>query len=384
MTLTAPGPGPHLPPRPPALRWRRRGQLGGVLLAVLAGHAWLIGPVRTPLGRPPEHSTAIQLVTLPSPAAAPLPAEGPSAGPEAVPEPPPPPAPPAEEPPTPPRRPDDRPIDWTAGPRPPESVTGTEPPEPEASAPPAPTPGLVGDAQSDEGGPPPTYRTVPPAQTFKLDYRIERGDDAGVGQLSFQPLEGGQYTARLSGVIDNKALLDWVSRGSFDDAGVAPQRMAEHQRGLEVRAVNFQRDKSVISFSSSTRAFALFGGAQDRVSLLLQLVAIAEAQPGGGLRPGQRIRLQVAGSRGQATDWVFEVLGDERIEPNGSPIDTVHLQREPTQPYDQRVEVWLARAAGHLPVGLRFTTVPGKESTAFWLSGPLPVAAGTAASAARP
>jgi uncharacterized protein DUF3108 len=383
MTLTAPGPGPHLPPRPPALRWRRRGQLGAVLLAVLAGHAWLIGPFRMPLGRAPVPSAVIQLVTLP-PAASPKPADDDRSATPAEPEqPPPPPAPPVTETPTPPQPPDDRPIDWMAGPRAPESVAGTEPLPPEPPAPAAPVPGLVNGANLGAGSPPPVYLTVRPAQAFKLDYRLERGDEAGVGQLSLELEPGGRYVARFFGVIDNKPLTDWISRGGFNSAGVAPQRMVERQRGSEVRAVNFQRDQGVISFSSSTRAVMLFDGAQDRVSLLLQLVAIAEAQP-DGLHAGQRIRMQVANGRGQTVDWVFDVLGDERIEPQGTPIEAVHLQREPTQPYDQRVEVWLARHAGHLPVGLRFTPVPGKESTAYWLQGALPAVPPGAASAARP
>ena len=385
MSLTAPGPGPRLPRRPPDERRRRRGRLGAVLLAVLLMHAWLIGPIRTPLGRPPIRLPTIQLVN-PTPAAAPLPANDQAAPSVAEPAPPPPlPAPQPDETPTPPSPPDDRPIDWLAGPRPPEYVTGTGPEtdEPAPSAPAAPAPGLVGDAGSDSGGPPPVYRTVQPTQPFKLDYRVERGDDAGVGALAFELDPSGHYVARFFGVIDKKALVDLASRGGFDSAGLAPQRMAERSRGMDVRAANFQRDRGVISFSSSTRSYSLFDGAQDRVSVLLQLMAIAEAQP-GGLRPGQQIRLQVASPRGQAGEWMFEVLGDEQIEPNGAPIATVHLRREPIQPYDQRVEVWLAREAGHLPVGLRFTQVPGKESTAYWLSGRLPALAAHAASAARP
>jgi len=389
MTLTAAGPGPRLPPRPPPARWRRRGQLGAVLLAVLAGHAWLIGPVHTPLGRAPVPSAAIQVVSLP-PLAAPLPADDSHGGPaQAEPAPLPKPPAPAAETPSPPRPTGDRPVDWTAGPRPPETLAVEEgaaaaqvTAEAAASAG-APTPSLVGAADSDSGGPPPVYRTLPPAKAFSLDYRLEHGDEAGVGRLSFEPDAKGHYRAQFYGVTGNRALMDWISSGGFDSAGVAPQRMVERQHGTEVRAVNFQRDQGVISFSSSTRTIGLFDGAQDRVSLLLQLSAIAEAQP-GGLRAGQRLRLQVANARGQAVDWWFDVTGDERIEPSGVPINTVHLQREPAQPYDQRVELWLAREAGHLPVGVRFTPVPGKESTAYWLNGHLPVMAASAASTARP
>jgi len=384
----------QLPAHAPAVNWRRRGQAGAVLLLVLLGHGWLIGPVHQPMGRAPEHTPAIQLVTLP-------PAEAPQLSPQTTtaeaesPAPPPPAAPQqlpaAPEPFAPPdtrRSPPDAPIDWTAGPLAPEAVAGTQsvPPDEAASAPTAPVPGTVASAQAsdDGGGRPPIYTTQRPEQSFKLDYRIERGDDAGTGQLSYELRTGGVFTVRFSGEVKGKAVTDWVSRGFFNAAGFAPQRMVERNRGVETRAVNFQREEGVITFSSSSRAFALYPGAQDRTSVLLQLVAIAQAEP-GGLRAGQRIRMQVAGLRGAVDEWTFDVVGDERVEPNGTPIPVVHLQREPTQPYDQRVEVWLAREAGHLPVGLRFTQVPGRGSEAYWLTSPLPAPApASAASTGRP
>jgi Protein of unknown function (DUF3108) len=392
MPFAAFAPAPR--PVPHRAAWRRRGQLGAVLLAVLAVHAWLIGPLRQPLGRQPAQPPAIQLVTL-APATAPTPAPQATAAEPAPPPPQPAPPPPSPEPPattpeaplpdvgpvTPPSTrhlPPDRPVDWSAGPLAPEGVAGTEASaaEPAASTAAAPSPGSVAGAQADDGGGvPPIYATQLPAAPFRLDYRVEQGDDAGIGQLSFELVDDGrQYRARLYGAAGGKPLVDWVSSGGFDTAGVAPQRMVERQRGVDARAVNFQRDQRIVSFSSSTRATALYGGAQDRVSLLLQLMAIARAEP-GGLHAGQHLRLQVAGSRGQAAQWVFQVVGDERLEPAGTPIATVHLVREPAQPYDQRVDVWLAREAGHLPVGLRFTQVPSRApSEAFWLAGPLPAA----------
>ncbi|MGM9491899.1 DUF3108 domain-containing protein [Ideonella sp. YS5] len=397
MPSPAPGHTPGDPSRDPHRPdWRRRGQLASVALGVLLVHAWLIGPMREPLGHAPARAPAIEVVTLPPPAA-PQPAPD-RAGPEPV-APQTPPEPPAlltapeplpqGTPTIPPTRhpPPDQPIDWTAGALAPEAVAGTEPAPAEdaASAPAAPVPGPVASAQAPEdgGGHPPLYTSQPPTRAFKLEYRIERGDEAGTGSFSLEFLPDGEYRARLAGAIGNKALMDWVSRGRVDAAGIAPLRMVERQRGVEVRAVNFQRDKGVISFSGSTRALSLFAGAQDRVSLLLQLAAIAQAQP-GGLQAGQSLRLQVANARGQATEWVFEVLGEERVEPHGTPLRAVHLQREPTQPYDQRVEVWLAPEAGHLPVGLRFTQVPGRASEAFWLSSPLPAPEAASAAASRP
>lgn len=369
----------HLPARPPAVDWRRRGQAGVVVLGVLVAHAWLIGPVQRPPGRAPASTQAIQLVTLPA-AEAPKPAPEVTPAPAApaapvpprkVPKAPPPPAGPIAPPV--PQPPPDAPIDWAAGPPPPDPVAGSvvipnEGIEVESTAP---TPGTVAGQQEDNGGRPPTYTTQRPEQSFRLDYRIERGDDAGTARLSYDLRTGGVFFAHLVGEVNGKTLVDQTSRGFFNSAGFAPQRMTERKRGVDASAINFQRDQGVITFSSSTRAIALYPGTQDRISMILQLAAIAQAQA-GGLSGGQHIRMQVAGLRGTADDWDFEVVGDEVVQPNGTPIPVVHLKREPTAPYDQRVELWLAREAGHLPVGIRYTPVPGKFSESFWLSSALP------------
>lgn len=384
----------HLPARPPAVNWRRRGQAAAVVLGVLVAHGWLIGPVQQPLGRAPVSTQVIQLVTLPAVEVPPL---APEPTPQATPAPaaPPAPVPPRKAPPkapppqaeqlTPPvpQPPPDRPIDWDAPPPPPDPVAGSSfDPNDVVVRPTGPVPGTVAGQQEIEGGRPPTYTTQRPEQAFKLDYRIERGDDAGTAQLSYELRTGGVFFAHLVGEVKGRQLVDQTSQGFFNSAGFAPHRMTERQRGVDVAAVNFQREQGVISFSGSTRAYALFPGTQDRISMILQLVAIAQAEP-GGLSSGQRIRMQVAGMRGTADEWSFEVVGDEVVQPNGVPIPVVHLKREPAAPYDLRVELWLAREAGHLPVGLRYTMVPGKSSESFWLSSALP-APPPASAPARP
>jgi hypothetical protein len=37
----------------------------------------------------------------------------------------------------------------------------------------------------------------------------------------------------------------------------------------------------------------------------------------------------------------------------------LQLKREPSRPYDTRIEVWLDPARQHLPVRARFTVLPG-------------------------
>ena len=72
------------------------------------------------------------------------------------------------------------------------------------------------------------------------------------------------------------------------------------------------------------------------------------------------MRIFVVGTRGDAETWRFEVQAHEALElPAGAGGEGPDLRREPTRPYDTRVEVWLDPAREHLPVRARFTTVPG-------------------------
>jgi hypothetical protein len=74
------------------------------------------------------------------------------------------------------------------------------------------------------------------------------------------------------------------------------------------------------------------------------------------------VTLFVVGTRGDAEPWRFEVLGNEPLRlPAGEVPQALRLKREPTRPYDTRVEVWLDPARQHLPVRVVFTTLPGGQ-----------------------
>jgi len=78
---------------------------------------------------------------------------------------------------------------------------------------------------------------------------------------------------------------------------VAPLRHAELRRAREQRAVNFQREAATITFSGPQVAYALPPGAQDRLSWMIQLPAILEADA-ALTRAGAVVTLFVAGTRG--------------------------------------------------------------------------------------
>lgn len=200
-------------------------------------------------------------------------------------------------------------------------------------------------------------------------YQARRGAATGSAWLTWQPAPPGsgdaRYELHLAVQLDDRLWWDWSSRGEVTATGLAPLRMVERQRGREVQAVNFQRDKGLISYAGPSHTDPLLPGVQDRLSWVLQLVALAQAQ--GGLVPGQVLRLPVAGPRGDAQEWRFSVLPVEWRQMNGRSLPLTPLVREPSRPYDHRVQVWLARQHEHLPVGLTWAVVPGGEPLTLWL-----------------
>ena len=216
----------------------------------------------------------------------------------------------------------------------------------------------------------PVYATRLP-DAAQLHYRLQRGELVGTARLQWQRDADG-YLLRLDTAWPGQPAAGSASRGSIDAEGVSPVRHAELRRARELRAVNFQREAGRITFSGPQLAYALPPGAQDRLSWMIQLPGIVEADAALA-RAGATVTLFVAGTRGDAEPWRFEVLGTEPLAlPAGEVPRALHLKREPTRPYDTRVEVWLDPARQHLPVRARFTTVPGGQPLQMDLAQPDP------------
>jgi hypothetical protein len=215
------------------------------------------------------------------------------------------------------------------------------------------------ETQPATGGPPseaPVYATRPPPTTT-LRYTLQRGAQQGHAELQWQ-VDDGRYSLSLRSEVNSPVGTPGkgstgpgsASVGRLDANGLAPDRHTESRRGRELRAVNFQRDTARVTFSGTRGELPLQAGAQDRLSWLLQLAAIAEANP--ALRAaGQALRVEVIGTRGDAEIWVFTVLGREDLSlPVGAAPDTLHLRREAQRPYDTHADVWLDPTRQHLPV----------------------------------
>ncbi len=353
-----------------SLRPRRRGAAAAVAAGVLVLHAAVLGWLPRALapgarGDAPRPLQVRQIVPAPHAAAeelAPL---------AARPEPPARTAPTAEPataapaPPAPATEAADEPVDA------PSAGASTEPAAPLpviVSASVASTAPLPEDEYSDGRLPVYTTRLPPPA---RLLFELKRGALSGQAELAWRPGASG-YELVLESTVAGLPALGSASRGGFDAAGIAPLRLVDRRRGREVRAVNFQREAGIISFSGPQHTYPLPPGAQDRLSWMLQLPAILEANPALGA-PGAQVLLFVAGARGDADVWTFTVQGRERLDlPSGPVPDALHLQRQPRRAYDTQVEIWLDPARHHLPVQARLLALPAGEATELRLQRLLP------------
>ena len=211
----------------------------------------------------------------------------------------------------------------------------------------------------------PLYRTqFPPPLT--LHYALSRGAVSGTGELQWRPA-GGRYELRLESRTAGIPVLDQNSQGGFDDAGIAPLRFTDQRLRRGVRAVNFQREVGKITFSGPSTEYPLLIGTQDRLSWMIQLAAVAAAEP-QRLAPGGKVALYVVGARGDADLWIFRYVAHEDVATVAGPVPAVKFARERRGAYDTQVEAWLDPARHHLPVRTRVSNSPDSEALELLLN----------------
>jgi hypothetical protein len=220
-------------------------------------------------------------------------------------------------------------------------------PEPAAAVAPAADALLVAAEAADVAAP--TYRTrMPPAATLR--YRMRRGALGGTASLQWAPTASA-YEVRLEARILGALLMAQTSRGGFDAAGLAPERFTDQRWRRSAVAANFQREAGKLTFSNAAAEYPLEPGLQDRLSWMIQLAAIAEADP-AQFAPGREILIKVAGGRGELALWRLHVAGREQVRVGEVVVSTLRLSRAARGPHDSGAEVWLDPQRHHLPVRL--------------------------------
>lgn len=227
--------------------------------------------------------------------------------------------------------------------------------------------GDAGQAQAPApaaSAPPAASAATEPPVTAKLPGSV-RLKFSATGQLGSAPMnlfgelewrqDGQAYDARLSMGALFVTLRSQHSQGVIGPGGIEPTRFSD-SRKREV-ASHFVRDQGQVVFSNNAPPVALMPGAQDRLSVMLQLGALMAGDPARYTTDGA-IAIQTVGTR-DADLWIFKIGEEEQLHLPAGDFVARKLTRNARKPYDDTVELWLAPALGYLPVRFKLTQANG-------------------------
>jgi hypothetical protein len=185
----------------------------------------------------------------------------------------------------------------------------------------------------------------------------------GTAELQWRN-DGREYEAQLQLSSPFLRTRTQRSTGLVTPQGIAPLRFSDKNRSEE--AAHFDREGGKVTFSSNRPEAVLEAGAQDRLSIVMQLGAMIAGDP-SKFPPGSTISIQTA-SVHEAEPWTFTVEGPEQLRLPGGSVPSIKLQRNPRKEYDVKVELWLAPGQAYVPVRLRLTQPNGDWVDQQWSS----------------
>jgi hypothetical protein len=201
---------------------------------------------------------------------------------------------------------------------------------------------------------PASIKLVYEVQANKFPYSLN-------GELVWTSTEGGYEASLMFGAFGQKRIQ--TSRGQIGPDGLMPERFSDKFRSE--LAAHFNRQQGKITFSANTPDAPLLAGAQDRLSVLIQLAALVSSSP-ERFAPATTLTIQTVGPR-DADLWLFTVGPTETLTLPGGQLELVRLTRNPRQAYDQQVDIWLAQTLSYLPARIRITEASGDFIDLKWL-----------------
>ncbi len=145
------------------------------------------------------------------------------------------------------------------------------------------------------------------------------------------------------------------SAGRLTPQGLEPQRFVD--KAKEERSASFDYAQGQVTFSGGAPAAPIQPGAQDRLSVFLQLASLLAGAPAQYTK-GSEISMTTVSARG-ADVWTFTVQGEETLDLPLGQTPALQLQRLPRRANDQQAQVWLAPGLGYLPGRIRVTEPNG-------------------------
>lgn len=184
---------------------------------------------------------------------------------------------------------------------------------------------------------------------FKVHGLVKGMEYHANAELEWQ-LQGQQYQARQSISAFLLGSMEQTSLGQLTAQGLQPISFSD-RRFAKRRSVLFDWQAQQATFEPVRTAAPIGPGAQDRLSVFLQLAAMMQAMP--ALRSaGTRIDIPTMGSR-RLQMWSFVVQTTETVDLPAGTLDTLRLQRLPQPGDGEMALLWLNPAQGYVPARIR-------------------------------
>ena len=201
---------------------------------------------------------------------------------------------------------------------------------------------------------PPVRLPAPTRLAFDVTGQAKKFTYSARAELLWQH-DGSRYEARQEVSLFLLGSRSQKSVGHITPQGLAPERFSDRARSEQ--AAHFDQAKGRVTFSANTPAATVGPGAQDRLSIFIQLGALLAGDPARFV-PGTQITLTTVSAR-NADRWTFTVERPETLELPAGTTQTLKLQRLPRRDYDQKAELWVAPSLGYLPVRIKLTQANG-------------------------
>lgn len=194
--------------------------------------------------------------------------------------------------------------------------------------------------------------SLPPSATLNYDVKGKaKGFNYSAGGTLTWNQEGDRYEAKLEVSAFLLGTYVQTSSGQVTREGLAPERFADKRRSSE-KAAHFEASTGRIRYSNNAPDAPLLPGAQDQLSITLQLAGLMNTYP--NLSGARTVSMPVS-STGSSEIWQFEVGAITTLKLPAGEVRARLLTRAPRRENDKTVELWLAPDLAFLPVRIRLT-----------------------------
>lgn len=189
----------------------------------------------------------------------------------------------------------------------------------------------------------------------------------GTAELVWQR-DGDAYVTQLFIRKFGLNLQTWTSKGTVTAQGLTPDAFVSKRIGASETTARFLRPQSQIKFSANTPDAVLQVGAQDQLSVFMQLAGMLAAEP-QKWSTGKTITFQAVGDR-YAEEWTFEASAQESVKLASGTVPSTKFTHAPTAERSQKLELWYGPSAGYVPLRIRITESNGDFLDLLWNGSP--------------